>query len=141
MGCAARRERWRTHPVATDHSASVSRARTWPCPRMFGPLRADRVESYLGAGPDCVTTRWRPPPSALRPRGPDENLIDADQQWCCFRFSERDIVDFGTRIDDAGLNFSVRPGRCRIAERMPCRDERVRRAFAARAFVSARLAR
>ncbi|WP_217348848.1 hypothetical protein, partial [Mycobacteroides abscessus] len=31
--------RWRTHPVATDHSASVSRARTWPCPRMFGPMR------------------------------------------------------------------------------------------------------
>lgn len=61
MGCAARRERWRTHSVATDHSASVSRARTWPCPHMFGPLRADRVESYLGARPDCVTTRWPAP--------------------------------------------------------------------------------
>lgn len=41
MGCAARRERWRTHPVATDHSASVSRV---------GQNRGRRLGHY-GFGP------------------------------------------------------------------------------------------
>lgn len=66
MGCAARRERWRTHPVATDHSASVSRARTWPCPRMFGPIPGHFTEPAHESGGlsrQKATERVDAPPS------------------------------------------------------------------------------